>query len=160
MLILQHWIPFSCTLYTVSRLLQPVNRKVADSARKAVKLAEPYKSYGGQFLEFCSISLSTYRTCMKLTRKSTEFCQFFCRHYPPVPTSEMALKDMSHNYAEWNPAEPVLGFNQGVATEYTRVDTNPWFLTIQFTYMYMQCNGPHRKLSSDDIPLELCSTPA
>ena len=32
--------------------------KVADSARKAVKLAEPYKPYGGQFLEFCSISLS------------------------------------------------------------------------------------------------------
>ena len=29
--------------------------KVADSARKAVKLAEPYKPYGGQFLEFCSI---------------------------------------------------------------------------------------------------------
>ena len=40
--------------------------KVADSARKAVKLAEPYKPYGGQFLEFCSISLSTYQTCMKL----------------------------------------------------------------------------------------------
>ena len=34
--------------------------KVADSARKAAKLAEPYKPYGGQFLEFCSISLSTY----------------------------------------------------------------------------------------------------
>ena len=50
--------------------------KVADSARKAVKLAEPYKPYGGQFLEFCSISLSTYQTCMKLTRKSTELCQF------------------------------------------------------------------------------------
>ena len=60
--------------------------KVADSARKAVKLAEPYKPYGVQFLEFCSISLSTYQTCMKLTRKSTEFCQFFCRHYPPRPT--------------------------------------------------------------------------
>ena len=60
--------------------------KVADSARKAVKLAEPYKPYGGQFLEFCSISLSTYQTCMKLTRKSTEFCQFFCRHYPQRPT--------------------------------------------------------------------------
>ena len=28
--------------------------KVADSARQAVKLAEPYKPYGGQFLEFCS----------------------------------------------------------------------------------------------------------
>ena len=61
--------------------------KVADSARKAVKLAESYKPYGGQFLEFCSISLSTYQTCMKLTRKSTEFCQFFCRHYPPRPNS-------------------------------------------------------------------------
>ena len=60
--------------------------KVADSARKAVKLAEPYKRYGGQFLEFCSISLSTYQTCMKCTRKSTEFCQFFCQHHPPVPT--------------------------------------------------------------------------
>ena len=47
--------------------------KVAHSARKAVKLAEPYKPYGGQILEFCSISLSTYQTCMKLTRKSTEF---------------------------------------------------------------------------------------
>ena len=46
-------------------------KKVADSARKAVKLAEPYKPYGGQFLEFCSIFLSTYQTCMKLTRKST-----------------------------------------------------------------------------------------
>ena len=56
--------------------------KVGDSARKAVKLAEPYKPYGGQFLEFCSISLSTYQTCMKLTRKSTEFCQFFCPHMP------------------------------------------------------------------------------
>ena len=62
--------------------------KVADSARKAVKLAEPYKPYGGQFLEFCSISLSTYQTCMKLTRKSTEFCQFFCRHYPHMPISQ------------------------------------------------------------------------
>ena len=51
--------------------------KVADSARKAVKLAEPYKPYGGQFLESCSIFLSTYQTCMKLTRKSTELCQFF-----------------------------------------------------------------------------------
>ena len=60
--------------------------KVADSARKAVKLAEPYKPYGGQFLEFCSISLSTYQTCMKLTRKSTEFCQIFCRHYPHMPS--------------------------------------------------------------------------
>ena len=50
--------------------------KVADSARKVMKLAEPYKPYGGQFLEFCSISLSTYQTCMKLTRKSTEFCHF------------------------------------------------------------------------------------
>ena len=29
--------------------------KVADSARKAVKMGEPYKPYGGQFLEFCSI---------------------------------------------------------------------------------------------------------
>ena len=60
--------------------------KVADSAFFAPKLAEPYKPYGGQFLEFCSISLSTYQTCMKLTRKSTEFCQFFCRHYPPSPS--------------------------------------------------------------------------
>ena len=60
--------------------------KVADSAFFAPKLAEPYKPYGGQFLEFCSISLSTYQTCMKLTRKSTEFCQFFCRHYPPRPS--------------------------------------------------------------------------
>ena len=51
--------------------------QVADSARKAVKLAEPYEPYGGQFLK-----LTTYQTCMKLTRKSTEFCQFFCRHYP------------------------------------------------------------------------------
>ena len=29
--------------------------------------------------------LSTYQTCMKLTRKSTEFCQFFCRQNPPDP---------------------------------------------------------------------------
>ena len=50
--------------------------KVADFARKAVKLAEPYNPYGGQLLEFCSISLSTYQTCMKLTRKSTEFANF------------------------------------------------------------------------------------
>ena len=62
--------------------------KVADSAFFAPKLAEPYKPYGGQFLEFCSISLSTYQTCMKLTRKSTEFCQFFCRHYPPSPVTD------------------------------------------------------------------------
>ena len=60
--------------------------KVADSARKAVKLAEPYKPYGGQFLEFCSISLSTYQTCMNLTRKSTEFCQLFCRQNPHWPS--------------------------------------------------------------------------
>ena len=65
-----------------SRGVRILLEKVADSARKAVKLAEPYKPYGGQFLEFCSISLSTYQTCMKLTRKSTEFCHFFCRHYP------------------------------------------------------------------------------
>ena len=51
--------------------------KVADSARRAVKLAEPYKPYGGQFIEFCSISLSTYQTCMKLTRKCTEFCPHY-----------------------------------------------------------------------------------
>ena len=50
--------------------------KVADSARTAVKLAERYKPYGEQFVEFSSISLSTYQTCMKFTRKSTEFCQF------------------------------------------------------------------------------------
>ena len=61
--------------------------KVADSVRKAVKLAEPYKPYGGQFLEFCSISFSTYQTCMKLTRKSTEFCQFFCRQNPLDPSA-------------------------------------------------------------------------
>ena len=61
--------------------------KVADFARRAVKLAEPYKPYGVQFLEFCSISLSTYQTCMKLPRKSTEFCQFFCRQNPPDPSS-------------------------------------------------------------------------
>ena len=40
--------------------------KVADSAFFAPKWAEPYKPYGGQFLEFCSISLSTYQTCIKL----------------------------------------------------------------------------------------------
>ena len=57
--------------------------KVADFARKAVKLAEPYKPYGGQFQECCSISLSTYQTC----RKSTEFCQLFYRHYPHMPTA-------------------------------------------------------------------------
>ena len=76
--------------------------KVADSARKAVKLAEPYKPYGGQFLEFCSISLSTYQTCMKLTRKSTEFCQFFCRHYPQRPSThtwiEIELADFLYNW--------------------------------------------------------------
>ena len=66
--------------------------KVADSARKAVKLAEPYKPYGGQFLEFCSISSPTYQTCMKLTRKSTEFCQFYCRHYPQMPSAK-AVKE-------------------------------------------------------------------
>ena len=59
--------------------------KVADSARKAVKLAEPYKLYGGQFLEFCSISLYTYQTCMKLTRKSIEFCLFVCQQNPLDP---------------------------------------------------------------------------
>ena len=40
--------------------------KVADSARKAVT-AEPYKPYGGQFLEFCSISLSTYQSFSSLS---------------------------------------------------------------------------------------------
>ena len=40
--------------------------KVADSAFFAPKFSEPYKPYGGQFLEFCSISLSTYQTCIKL----------------------------------------------------------------------------------------------
>ena len=70
--------------------------KVADSARKAVKLTEPYKPYGEQFLEFCSISLCTDQTCMKLTRKSTEFCQFFCRHYPQRPTAQTYLKLTHH----------------------------------------------------------------
>ena len=77
-----------CRHYPQSRPWRILLEKVADSARKAVKLAEPYKPYGVQFLEFCSISLSTYQTCMKLTRKSTEFCQFFCRHYPPRPTAK------------------------------------------------------------------------
>ena len=40
--------------------------KVADSAFFAPNSAEPYKPYGVQFLEFCSISLSTYQTCIKL----------------------------------------------------------------------------------------------
>ena len=30
--------------------------------------------------------LSTYQTCIKRTRKSTEFCQFFCRQNPPDPS--------------------------------------------------------------------------
>ena len=77
--------------------------KVADSARKAVKLAEPYKPYGGQFLEFCSISLSTYQTCMKHPRKSTEFCQFCCRHYPPavlLPTVNWELVARHKGYMD------------------------------------------------------------
>ena len=69
--------------------------KVADSARKAVKLAEPNKPYGGQFLKFCSISVSTYQTCMKFTRKSTEFCHFFCRHYPQRPIQHGAQPQSS-----------------------------------------------------------------
>ena len=76
----RHW---SVAYYRPWRIML---EKVADSAFFAPKLAELYKPYGGQFLEFCSISLSTYQTCMKLTRKSTEFCQFFCRHYPPRPS--------------------------------------------------------------------------
>ena len=82
------WFASYLTDRQQSRTWRIMLEKVADSARKAVKLAEPYKPYGGQFLEFCSISLSTYQTCMKLTRKSTEFCQFFCRHYPSRPTAE------------------------------------------------------------------------
>ena len=62
-----YFLPRTCT-----RHMRIMLEKVADSARKAVKLAEPYKPYGEQFFEFCSISLSTYQTCMKLTRKSTE----------------------------------------------------------------------------------------
>ena len=81
---LKHFVVF-CAFCCATRGVRTMLEKVADSARKAVKLAEPYKPYGGQFLEFCSISLSTYRTCMKLTRKSAEFCQFFCRHYPHMP---------------------------------------------------------------------------
>ena len=76
-------LPRLCELQCRDRWI--LLEKVADSARKPVKLAEPYKPYGGQFLGFCSISLSTYQTCMKLTRKSTEFCQFFCRQNPPDP---------------------------------------------------------------------------
>ena len=56
----------SCVVLRERRIML---EKVADSARRAVKLTEPYKPYGGQFLEFCSISLSTYQTCMKLTRQ-------------------------------------------------------------------------------------------
>ena len=70
--------------------------KVADSARKAVKLAEPYKPYGGRFLEFCSIALSTYQTCVKLTRKSTEFCQFFCRQNLPDPNTNSQRHSADH----------------------------------------------------------------
>ena len=70
--------------------------KVADFARKAVKLVEPYKPYGGQFLEFCSISLPTCQTCMKLTRKSTEFCQFFCRHYPQTLCAHLPPRHYRH----------------------------------------------------------------
>ena len=73
-----HVIKIHTIIHTISiRDRRILLEKVAHSARKAVKLAEPYKPYGGQFLEFCSISLSTNQTCMKLTRKSTEFCHFF-----------------------------------------------------------------------------------
>ena len=69
--------------------------KVADSARKAVKLAEPYKPYGGLFLEFYSISLSTYQTCMKLTRKvpiSANFSASITRGQTSVPlTNERVI---------------------------------------------------------------------
>ena len=82
-----------CTLYIWH--WQILLEKVADSAREAVKLAEPYKPYGGQFLEFCSISLSTYQICINLPEKSTEFCQFFCRHYPLVPTVHAILLTMT-----------------------------------------------------------------
>ena len=75
---------FGC-FQSITRPWRIMLEKVADSAFFAPKLAEPYKPYGGQFLDFCSIYLSTYQTCMKLTRKSTEFCPFFCRHYPPRP---------------------------------------------------------------------------
>ena len=76
--------------------------KVADFARKAVKLAEPYKPYGGQFLEFCSISLSTYQTCMKLTRKSTaNFSAGIIRKGlppPPPPTHTHTLTCALHHF--------------------------------------------------------------
>ena len=73
----------------------PPSQALADNARKGGRFCSKSSeigrtiqtlSYGGQFLEFCSTSLSTCQTCMKLTRKSTEFCQFFCRHYPQRPT--------------------------------------------------------------------------
>ena len=54
--------PGADEIMTGSRHWRIMLEKVADSARKAVKLAEPYKPYGGQFLEFCSISLSIYQT--------------------------------------------------------------------------------------------------
>ena len=56
---------FSQSNSLVFRHWQIMLEKVADSARKAVKLAEQYKPYGGQLLAFCSISLSTYQTCLR-----------------------------------------------------------------------------------------------
>ena len=56
-----HFIRIENSRKASDRGVQIMLEKVADSARKAVKLAEPYKPYGGQFLEFCSISLSTYQ---------------------------------------------------------------------------------------------------
>ena len=85
--------------------------KVADSARKAVKLAEPYKPYGGQFLEFCSISLLTYQTCMKLTRKSTEFCQIVCRHYPHTCMPAPEPRPIEETKPGWTSVQEVSGLD-------------------------------------------------
>ena len=71
--------------------------KVADSAFFEPKLAEPYKPYGAQFLEVCSISLSTYQTCMKLTRKSTDSANF------SAGIIRQALTCMRHEWVAMHP---------------------------------------------------------
>ena len=65
--------------------------KVADSARKAVKLAEPYKPYRAIpriLLHFFIHIPNTHET----HQKSTEFCQFFCRHCPSRPNSHTRVR--------------------------------------------------------------------
>ena len=119
--------------------------KVADSARKAVKLAEPYKPYGGQFLAFCSISLSTYQTCMKLTRKVPNSANFSAgrirrtlhgRSIPEMPGLAVMLNKFSFLFAFEN-------FDESVRT------ASLYYTIVVCKYFGFERISPHLCLAPD-----------